>query len=107
MKPRGQKKWNAEETEILERLVARGARLGDIARALNRTPSSVTRKIQRARTKKPASRPERRKAEALKGNRACLSCKRKFISEGIGNRICPLCKEHDRSYPQLYEGVSL
>ena len=31
----------------------------------------------------------------IKKTRICLSCERYFCSEGIGNRICPLCARND------------
>ena len=85
--------------------MARGAPVKVIAKALQRSTGSVTRKIQRFKNKQPARRPARPRALSAASKRKCLSCGRLFRSEGIGNRLCGHCKDNLRDMGHL-EGVT-
>lgn len=43
---------------------------------------------------KPGNEPEARaKAAAEQRRRVCLRCRNKFLSAGIHNRVCKVCKD--------------
>jgi len=45
---------------------------------------------------------EGRKRKRKKSKRTCLRCDRKFLSEGIYNRVCPNCRESNDRVANTY-----
>jgi hypothetical protein len=52
--------------------------------------------------KKRSSAGNYQKPRAVRMSRACMSCRRAFMSEGVHNRLCGRCKCEDS--PQMMEG---
>ncbi len=81
------RKWTREDDLKLLDMKIAGKPLEQITRALDRSASAVSRRLHVLLTQGV------RDAPAPNERRACLDCGRDFDSDGIGNRICDLCKK--------------
>ena len=98
--------WSEGELETLNRLMKNKMPASRIAAVLGRSESAVARKMERTKAPpKTSRRPGFPRTADGKAKRRCLSCRSMFESEGIGNRICPTCKENHHALSHL-EGVS-
>lgn len=78
-------KWFKDEDERLRGLVADGKTPCQIAKLLDRSESSVYRRIEILNA---APKPTKR---------ACMCCGRQFPSEGSHNRLCNQCRNKNHS----------
>lgn len=104
-----QQVWTDYELLLLGKLIAEGFTNEQLAEALDRSVGSIQRKRQRS-VDGPMARAtttaRRGLPEQVKAERTCLRCRKKFQSEGIGNRICPTCKNSISHMAGNLEGVS-
>ncbi len=88
--------WSEDETHQLVELWKRHMPFDRIARSMGRSRKAVLIKASRLgltdRQQWDSQVAEKRRSNGKV--RPCLSCKRLFFSEGVGNRICPHCKQH-------------
>ena len=94
--------------EVLAKMVGDDVTPAEIAATMGRSESAVTGKAERLKDserKRRRSKRPRLLAPIAKAKRKCLNCRSTFKSEGIGNRICDICKENNRALGHL-EGVA-
>lgn len=81
----GRTTWSQTEDDQLRVLLAEGKSPTAIAEALDRSESSVCRRIDILTGKpKPKKRP-------------CMCCGREFASDGPHNRLCGTCRHRNHS----------
>jgi hypothetical protein len=93
--------WYLDDDELARRYKA-GEKVEAIAAALKRTPNSVRDRVKKRRLTRAGKEPAIEKAGARpvflweipnkRQKRSCLFCRKPFMSEGPGNRICKRCK---------------
>ena len=87
--------WTDEEVHRLVDLWKRHMPFGRIARTMGRSKKSVVIKASRLGITTRLYWNDQYAKNARRRGRArpCMSCRRLFFSEGIGNRVCDDCKD--------------
>lgn len=86
--------FTEEEVKQLKRLHKAGHGPTEIARRLGRSKHAVRHKLIRSGLlvgRAPES-PKRPQTKDRSAKRTCLKCRRPFLSEWEGNRVCGSCK---------------
>ncbi|MFQ5985297.1 MAG: GcrA family cell cycle regulator, partial [Alphaproteobacteria bacterium] len=88
--------WPAQRVEELLKLWREGVPVKEIARRFEVTVPAVESKVVRLRSAgyrlaRRRAGPPATRAQRL---RRCLYCGERFMSEHIGNRLCPACLEN-------------
>lgn len=82
--------WTPEDYRRVTEMRLAGMTLREIAKVLKRTREAIDSALVRDKEKRQATFKKRK---VKKTRRQCLKCDRMFLSEGIYNRVCPLCRE--------------
>ncbi|WP_234086784.1 hypothetical protein [Azonexus sp. R2A61] len=79
------RRWSQTEDDQLFAMVAEGKSAGAIAKAIDRSESSVYHRIEML-----AGKPKAKK-------RHCMCCGREFASDGPHHRLCGSCRHRNLS----------
>lgn len=99
--------FTAEDDATMREMFAAGASIGEVAKKLDRKPSSIAHRSQKLamRDVKPRPRPinfvpssmSKPIASVKRTMRPCMKCGIAFASSGPGNRLCSLHRQADVS----------
>ena len=88
--------WTAEEDVVLDKHVSAGLNMGEIAKCMVRSYSSVYVRCLKRNAKSYEAEYNQRVTQARP--RVCLRCGHGFQSSGPGNRICGTCVPLNAGY---------